>query len=285
MRAASLAPHREATKAVRPALVVGYAFLVALVIFYNIPIIWMILTGFKDSTEVYKYPPAIFPSRFSFDNFVLAWRATPWPRYLVNTLFVATAIPLCKIALSAFAGYALTFKFRGAKLIFLAILGTMMIPEETTLVAKYLVVGKLGWINTYWALIVPGMAGAFAVFMFRQFFLTLPRELSDAAAVDGCGNFRYMLAVGLPLAKSVSLTVGLLSFLDEWNSTLWPLIVINNDKMRMVQIALKAFSDDRGTTWNQLMAGCCFVTLPVLILFLFVQKQFIEGVASSGIKG
>lgn len=140
-------------------------------------------------------------------------------------------------------------------------------------------------INTYLALIVPGMVGAFSIFMFRQYFLTVPKELQDAAAVDGCGHFRYMLSIGLPLSKSVALTVGLLSFIDEWNSTLWPLIVINNDKMRLMQIALKAFSDDRGTTWNQLMAGCCFVTLPVLILFMFVQRQFIEGVATSGIKG
>ncbi len=276
---------RRAAKSRQPLSILGYGLLFAFVIIYNVPIFWMILTGFKDSTEVYKYPPTLLPSVFSFKNFIQAWNATPWPRYLANTLFVATAIPLLKIMLSAFAGYALTFKFRGSKFIFLAILGTMMIPEETTLVAKYLVVSKLGWVNTYWALIVPGMVGAFSVFMFRQFFLTMPKELVDAAAVDGCSHFRYMLTVGLPLSKSTALTVGLLSFIDEWNSTLWPLIVINNEKMRMVQIALKAFSDDRGTTWNQLMAGCCFVTLPVLVLFLFVQKKFIEGVATSGIKG
>ncbi len=278
-------PRLLAGRRPKPLAILGYALLLAFVLLYDLPVLWMFLTGFKDNTEIYKFPPTLLPSRFSFGNYAETWRATAWPRYMANTLFVAGAIPVLKILLSAFAGYALTFEFKGAKLIFLAILGTMMIPEETTLVAKYLVVAGLGWINTYWALIVPGMVGAFAVFMFRQFFLTLPSDLRDAAAIDGCGQFRYMISIGLPLAKSTALTVGLLSFLDEWNSTLWPLIVINNDKMRLVQIALKAFSDDRGTTWNQLMAGCTFASLPVIILFLFVQRQFIEGVASSGIKG
>jgi len=163
-------------------------------------------------------------------------------------------------------------------------LGTMMIPEETTLIAKYIIIKNLGWINTYYALIVPMIASAFSIFLFRQFYLTLPQELQDAAAIDGCTNFRYMISIGIPLSKSVSITIGLLAFIDEWNSTLWPLIVINNDKLRLVQIALKAFSDDRGTTWNQLMAACCFVTIPVLILFIILQKQFIESVASTGIK-
>ncbi len=261
-----------------------YIFLLLLALLYNFPIFWMISTGFKSSTEIYRYPPSLLPDRFSLTNFKQAWLATPWWRYLINTSIVATLVPILRIILSAFAGYALTFKFKGAKIIFLAILGTMMIPEETTLIAKYMIVSKLGWLNTYLALIVPVMANAFSIFLFRQFFLTLPKELEDAADIDGCSSFRYMISIGLPLSKSVSITVGLLAFIDEWNSTLWPLIVINNDKLRLVQIALKAFSDDRGTTWNQLMAGCCFVTVPVLILFIIFQKQFIESVASTGIK-
>ncbi len=264
---------------------VGFAALALAVIIYNYPLIWMIMTGFKKVTEVYQYPPTILPLQPVISTFVEAWNAANWPRYLGNTLFVATIVPIFKIILSAFAGYVLTFKFRGAKLILILILGTMMIPEETTLVAKYLVIKQLGWVNTYMALIVPGMTGAFSIFMFRQYFMTLPKELHDAAVVDGCTDMRYLLAVGLPLAKSTALTVGLLSFIDEWNSTLWPLIIINNEKMRLVQIALKVFADDGGTTWNQLMAACCFVTLPIIVLFLFVQKQFIDGVASSGIKG
>ncbi len=263
----------------------GFAALLVVVVIYNYPIIWMIMTALKEVTEVYKYPPTVFPLKPVFSTFVEAWKAANWPRYLANTLFIATAVPLCKIVFSAFAGYALTFKFKGSKLIMILVLGMMMIPEETTLVAKYLVVKQLGWVNTYWALIVPGMTGAFSIFMFRQFFLTLPSELHDAAVVDGCGDMRYLIAIGLPLAKSTALTVGLLSFIDEWNSTLWPLIVINNDKLRMVQIALKVFADDGGTTWNQLMAACCFVTFPILVIFMFVQKYFIDGVASSGIKG
>jgi len=263
----------------------GFVALVLVVILYNYPVIWMIMTSFKEVTEVYRSPPTIFPLKPVFSTFVSAWKAANWPRYLGNTLFIATIVPLLKIVLSAFAGYALTFKFKGSKLILLLILGMMMIPEETTLVAKYLVVKRLGWVNTYLALIVPGMTGAFSIFMFRQFFLTLPSELHDAAVVDGCTDMKYLLAIGMPLAKSTALTVGLLSFIDEWNSTLWPLIVINNDKLRMVQIALKVFADDGGTTWNQLMAACCFVTLPILVLFMFVQKFFIDGVASSGIKG
>jgi multiple sugar transport system permease protein len=244
----------------------------------------MISTGFKSSTEIYRYPPSLLPDNFSFDNFKQAWIATPWWRYLINTIIVATIVPILRIILSAFAGYALTFKFKGSKIIFFAMLGTMMIPEETTLIAKYIIIKNLGWINTYYALIVPMIASAFSIFLFRQFYLTLPQELQDAAAIDGCTNFRYMISIGIPLSKSVSITIGLLAFIDEWNSTLWPLIVINNDKLRLVQIALKAFSDDRGTTWNQLMAACCFVTIPVLILFIILQKQFIESVASTGIK-
>jgi len=261
-----------------------YLLLFMITLLYNFPIFWMISTGFKSSTEIYRYPPSLLPDNFSFDNFKQAWIATPWWRYLINTIIVATIVPILRIILSAFAGYALTFKFKGSKIIFFAMLGTMMIPEETTLIAKYIIIKNLGWINTYYALIVPMIASAFSIFLFRQFYLTLPQELQDAAAIDGCTNFRYMISIGIPLSKSVSITIGLLAFIDEWNSTLWPLIVINNDKLRLVQIALKAFSDDRGTTWNQLMAACCFVTIPVLILFIILQKQFIESVASTGIK-
>ncbi|MFA6507333.1 MAG: carbohydrate ABC transporter permease [Treponemataceae bacterium] len=262
-----------------------YAAMTVFVVIYNYPLIWMLVTGFKNSHEVYAYPPNVWPRNPVFSSFVEAWTAADWPRYMGNTLFVATAVPLLKILLSAFAGFVLTYKFKGAKIILILVLGTMMIPDETTLVAKYLLMKQLGWVNTYWALIVPGATGAFSIFLYRQFFMTLPRDLADAAAMDGCGDFRYLLSIGLPLAKSTSLTVGLLSFIDEWNSTLWPLIIINNDKMRMVQIALKVFSDDGGTTWNQLMAACCFVSLPVIALFVILQKQFIAGVASTGIKG
>jgi multiple sugar transport system permease protein len=145
---------------------------------------------------------------------------------------------------------------------------------------------NLHWIDTYWALIVPGITGAFSIFLFRQFFLSLPKDFADAAQVDGCGHYRFLAKIGIPLAKSTALTVGLLAFIDEWNSTLWPLIVTNKDEMRVLQVALKIFSDiDTGMGWNVMMAACLLCTLPIVVAFFFVQKQFIDGIASSGVKG
>lgn len=263
-----------------------YLLVIAFAVAYVAPFLWMAITAFKDEKEVYLYPPSFWPQRPTWSSIETMWKGADWPRYFFNTFFVAASVTLLKVCLSSLAGYALTFRFRGSKFVLFLILGTMMIPEETTLVAKYLIMKNLHWIDTYLALIVPGATGAFSIFLFRQFFLSLPKDFADAAQVDGCGQFRFLAKIGLPLAKSTALTVGLLAFIDEWNSTLWPLIVTNKDEMRVLQVALKIFSDiDTGMGWNVMMAACLLCTLPIVVFFFFVQKQFIDGIASSGIKG
>jgi len=188
--------------------------------------------------------------------------------------------------LGAMAAFAFAkMRWKGRDGMFVVFLSAMMIPGEVTLIPNFITVNFLGWIDSYMALIIPGLSSIFAIFLLRQFFMTIPRDLDDAALVDGCGRLRSLFQVILPLSRPALLTVGLFSFLDSWNELLWPLVVTNSEKMRVVQVGIAAFQTKFGIDYGLVMAGTTMVTLPIIILFLFVQRHFIEGIALSGIKG
>lgn len=215
-----------------------------------------------------------------------AWREDKnFPWYYMNSFIIAISTTVLQLATSALAAYAFaTMKFRGKEIVFLIFLGTMMIPGQVTLVPNYVIVAKLGWIDTYKALIIPWIASVFSIFMMRQFFMTIPNELWDAAQIDGCTRFEYLWRVMIPLAVPVFVTTGLFSFISGWNTFLWPLIVTNSPRLRTIQVGLSSFNQEFGTKPNLLMAASTTAIVPLLIIFFIAQKQFIQGIARTGLK-
>lgn len=223
--------------------------------------------------------------RFLLDNFIKAWRAAPFARYFFNTVFTAVMVTVGQVLTCALAAYAFArMKFRFKEPIFLILLGTMMIPHEVILIPDYVIISKLGWMNTYSALIVPFLGAVFGTYFMRQHFETLPQDLFDAAAIDGCGRMRTLFQLVLPLSRTVILTMSLFTFIMTWNSLLWPLVMTNTPEMRPLQVGLAVFNQESGTDWELLMSASTFSILPLLIIFFLAQRQFIEGITRSGMK-
>lgn len=249
------------------------------------PFIWMVLTSFKTLGEILRYPPTFLPEEFSLRNYVQAFSAAPFGRYYVNSLFVATAVTIGQLVTCSMAAYAFArMKFWGRDVLFFIFLATMMVPAHVTMIPTFMILHELGWINTYAALIVPGLASAFGTFLLRQFFLTIPRELEEAAFIDGCSRFGVLWRIIVPLSKPALATLAIFTFMTLFNDFLWALIVLNSQEMYTVQLGLAIFRDRYGTEWGNLMAGSVVATLPVLIVFFFAQKYIIQGITLSGLK-
>ncbi len=220
-----------------------------------------------------------------FHNYVTAWKSAPFGKYYLNTVFVSVVTTVLEVILSAMAAYAFAYmNFPGKNLLFGAFLATMMVPGEVLLVPNFITITRLGWIDTYYALIVPWIVSVFAIFLMRQHFLTLPMELKDAAMIDGCSHWRFLWTIVVPLSKPVIITSALLKFVGSWNAFLWVLIVTNKDKYRTLTVGLQTFSTDVGTVYNQLMAAATLSIIPIVILFIFTQRYFVRGIARTGLK-
>jgi len=262
-----------------------HGFLYSLAAVILLPFVWMVLTSFKELGEILQYPPRWLPSEFHFENYSNALTAAPFDRFYFNSLFVAVTVTMGQIVTCSLAAYAFArLRFWGRDVLFLLFLGTMMIPGQVTMIPGFMILHWLGWIDTYYALIVPGLASAFGTFLLRQFFLTIPRELEDAAFIDGCSRFGVLWRVILPLSKPALVTLAIFTFMGVFNDFLWALIVTNSEEMRTVQLGLAIFRDRYVTEWDKLMAGSVMATLPVLILFFAGQKYFIKGITLSGLK-
>jgi multiple sugar transport system permease protein len=261
-----------------------YAALTAFVILINYPFFWMLSTSLKSAKEVYRFPPPLLPDHFIWANYAEAWKSARWARYFLNTTIASVIPAVSQMVFGSLAAYAFVRKFRGSQVLFFLFLGTLMIPGEATMIPNYIIVKNLGWIDSYSALTVPFLASAFGVFLLRQFFLTVPRDLEDAASIDGSGPFRYLFRILMPLSLPALLTVALFAFLNHWNDFIWPLIVTNKDQMRVIQVGLETYQSEWSTEWTLLMAACTFTTLPVIVLFLLVQRRFIEGITLGGLK-
>jgi multiple sugar transport system permease protein len=263
-------------------LLLGFAAAAAL-----LPIVWMALTSLKSAQEIARRPPTVLPETWAWGNYAEALAAAPFARFFLNSLVVAGAVTLGVLVTSSLAGYAFSHvAFRGRTLVFAALVATLAIPNEVTIVPAFLIVRTLGWVDTYLALIVPSLASAFGIFLLRQAFAATPRDLLEAAQLDGCGHLRYLLEVVLPLNRAALASLALLTFLAQWNAYLWPLLVTNSEELRTVQIGLRYFADpDLGIDWGPLMAASTLVVLPTLVVFLVAQKHLVEGFASAGLKG
>lgn len=262
-----------------------HATLIAGAFVMVIPFLWMLTLSLKPAALTHQ-PPYLIPTHFEVANYDKAWQAAPFARYYLNSMVMTAGIVLGQVLLSSLAAYAFArLKFPGRDALFLVFLATMMVPFYVTLIPSYLIIDRLGWIDSYAALIVPRMVSAFGIFLLRQYYQGIPRELDEAAMIDGASRLGIWWRIILPLSGPGLATLGIFAFMFAWNDFLWPLVVINDPNMRTVQLGLAMFQGRYGTQWTLLMAGTVTATLPTLIVFLFGQRWFIQSVAQSGVKG
>ena len=224
--------------------------------------------------------------KLHFENYKEAFTKVPFKRYFLNTLFVSFSVVFGVLITGSLAAYAFaTMRFKGRDFIFYLFISMMMVPQPVYLIPSYVLLNHLGWIDTYNALIIPWIANIFTIFLLRQQFKTIPDELFDAARIDGCGRFRTLWTLVLPLSKSVIATAAIFGFIGSWNSFMWPLVMTDSPAIRVLQVGLSYFSQEASAQTSLLMAASTFSILPLVILFLFAQKQIIASFASSGLKG
>jgi ABC-type glycerol-3-phosphate transport system permease component len=250
------------------------------------PFVWMLATAFKTMPEATQGGLRLLPLAPQWQNWKTTLTAAPFGPYFFNSFFVAGAVTGAVVVTSLMAAYAFArLRFRGRSLLFALVLGTMMVPFEVTLIPNFVLIGRLGWYNTYWALIVPWCANAFSIFLLRQAMLALPQDYFDAARVDGCGHLRFLAGIATPLVKPMVVTVALFAFLGSYNALLWPLIVTSEESMRVVQVGLTAFASDAGQQLNLLMCASAIVILPTVLLYFAAQRYFVDSALGAGIKG
>ncbi|OYD17560.1 ABC transporter permease [candidate division WOR-3 bacterium JGI_Cruoil_03_44_89] len=250
-----------------------------------VPFYWMIATSLKTPVEAVQFPPTWVPAHPRPENYADAWRAAPFARYFLNTIFIALSALFGVIVTSSLAAYAFArMEFKGRETIFTLFLGMMMVPMPVYIVPGYLILASFGWIDTYYALIVPWLVSVFSIFLLRQHFRNIPKALYDAATVDGCSDLGFLWRVAMPLSKPALVTISIFSLLASWNSFIWPLVMTNRDAIRPVQVGLAYFIQEQSTNYTLLSAASTFVILPVVILFFFFQRQIIESHMKSGMK-
>jgi len=251
-----------------------------------LPLAWMVVTSFKTYEQALQWPPSWIPHPFNPQNYLKVLTLQGFSRYIFNSMIYSTLGMLGTVFLASIAGFAFAkYQFPGKNLLFFFILSTLMIPGQVTLIPVFIILKELRWLNTFLALIVPGLGNPFGIFLIRQFALGVPSELFDAARIDGASEFRIYYQVFVPLCAPAISTLAVLEFLGRWNDLFWPIIVTNTPEMRTIQMALTLVCRTLyDIIWNELSAGMVLAFLPVLLLFIIFQKYFVEGIALTGLK-
>ncbi len=264
---------------------VSYAICIVVALITATPFLWMALGSLKNATEVVQYPPTFFPREFAWNNYVEVFTSVPFLRYIFNSFLVASSVTLVALLFHSMAAYSLArLRYPGRRILFLVIIATLMIPVSITLIPTFIIVRSLGWLDTYWALIVPALFNAFGIFLLRQFYLGLPLELEEAAKLDGASPAGIFLYVALPLSRPILATLAVFFWLANWNNYLWPLIVTQSPEMRVIQLGIASFAGEHSTQWQLIMAGSTVAAIPGLILYVFLQNYLIEGIKLTGLK-
>jgi multiple sugar transport system permease protein len=264
--------------------VFAYVLLTAGALLMIFPFVWMLLSSFKDAREVLS--PGIWPESFTLVNYIEVLTRTEFPTWFKNSLIVAVLNTVSVLFFCSLVGYVLaTLRFPGKQIVFIAILSTLMVPTEMLVIPWFVMSADFGWVDTYWGLLFPGLIPGFGVFLMRQFFQTLPRDLFDAGRIDGVSEFGLFVRIGLPLVGPGLAALGIFAFIGNWNAFLWPLIVAQSAAMRTVPVGISLFSGEAGAAWHLIMATSSLAIVPILIVFAIFQKQIIEGVVLTGVKG
>jgi multiple sugar transport system permease protein len=266
---------------------VSHTLLIIVAIAFLGPLVYAVSTSLKPADEVFTPTPELFGSEIRWQNYADAFTFAPFGRYFLNSLFVAVAGTAVVVIASSLSAYAFArLQFRGREQLFVLFLGTLMVPQEVLIVPMYWLMQSLGWVDSYWALILPWAFTAFGTFLLRQFFLTVPAELEEAARVDGCGPFRSFLRIMLPLARPAIAVLTVFTFISFWGSFLWPLIIVNSvtDK-GTVPLGLAQFVGQQGTQWNLMMAASIMAMAPTVLLVILLQKHLVRGLLVTGLGG
>jgi multiple sugar transport system permease protein len=271
-------PHRTQT-----ALLVALTLAISAVML--LPLVWMLLTSFKPEADIVTFPPRLFPRHVTLQNYIDVWHRIPFARLYLNTIVFAGGVTIVSLILDSMSAYALArLQFRGRGLVLALVLVMLMLPFQVTLIPLYDLLNSLGWTDTLHGLIVPRATNAFGIFFLRQFFLSLPKDLEEAARVDGAGEFRIYRQIVMPLAVPALLTLGLFHFMYNWNDLLWPLIVNQDQAHQTLPSGLALFMGQHVVEYGVLMAASVMSLVPVVLFFLLIQRRFVEGVATTGIK-
>ena len=268
---------------------IGLYILLALgSVVFSLPFLWTVSTALKTPENVFKSPPQLLPQPVAWDNFGKAWTALPFPTYVGNTVFIAVAVTAAQVLTGSLVAYGFArFRFRARNVLFYLLLSTMMLPSQVTMIPVFLIWRQAHMIDTFWPLILPAFFGgsAFNIFLLRQFFLSLPKELDEAALMDGASYLRIWWSILLPLARPAVVAVTLFTFLAHWDDFMGPLIYLNSPEKYTVSIGLKMFQDSYSANLEQMMAASLIHILPTIILFFLAQRYFIKGITLSGIGG
>jgi len=257
-------------------------------IIFVLPFVWMLSSSLKPLSELYQFPPTFIPRNIQWGNYIEIWRRLPFGRFYLNSTFVAVSVTMGSVFTSSMAGYSFArLPFPGRDKIFLIYVSTMMVPFAVTMIPMYVLMRTFGWVNELTSLIVPSLCGAWGTFLMRQFMLTIPPELEDAALIDGSSYFGIYWRIILPLSKPVVATLAMFSFMGQWNDFLWPLIMISSLKKKTLSLGLAALQERVATRtpWHLLMAAAVLSIIPVVIVFIVGQKYYVRGIVTSGIKG
>jgi alpha-1,4-digalacturonate transport system permease protein len=266
--------------------ILTYAALLLGVVIMFLPVLWVVSSSFKSLEEIYRIPPAFFPEKWIITNYTEALQKFPFLRYLFNSVTVTVLATLLTLTINSMAAFALSkYNFRGRDTIFLIILGTLMVPLQVIMIPVYMVMARLELVNTLWGIIIPPSATPTGVFLLRQYMLTIPDELLEAARIDGAGEWRIFLQIILPLARPALAVLTVFSIMWRWNDFLWPLIVINDPNLFTLQLGLARFRGELVTDWNYVLAMTVLTMLPITLVFAFLQRYLVSGIATTGLKG
>ena len=281
--AAAVIP-KNSEKRMRPSW--WHLVLAPVAVVFAIPFVQMFLTSVTPAADINRFPRPFFPTAITFDGYAKLFATSDILLWLGNTAIVSTVAIVSHIVLCSLAGYGFArLTFRGRNFGFIAIVATIMIPTQLLMIPTYILFSRLGLIDSLGAAIVPWLASAFGIFLMRQFFISLPAELEEAALIDGCTRLQVFFRIILPLARPALATLAIFTLLGSWNDLVWPLIAINNDQAFTLQLGITNFQGARRTEWSLLMAGNVIATLPLILFFVFAQKQFIATMSFSGLKG
>ena len=268
-----------------PGALILYALLTVAAVLTLAPLVWMVSASLMPTGEASAFPPPFLPARITFAHYARLFTSLNLARYLFNSAFLAVSVTVISLLVNSMAGYAFAkYRFRGRDPLFKLLVASMVIPSQVTMLPLFLMLNKMGFINSYVGVIIPGMASVFGIFLIRQFALSIPDSLIEAARIDGAGDFRIYWSLILPLCKPILVTLAVFTFMGTWNDFLWPLIVMTDDSMYTLPVALANLSLEHVQDTELMMAGSVMTVAPVLILFAAVQKHYISGIMAGGLK-
>ena len=266
--------------------IVYYFFVVLLLFLILFPFIWLVISSFKFEKDIISWPPRLFADDYTLDNYIKVFKQIPMWNYIKNTVIFAGGVTIISVFLDSLAGYALSrMEFRGKNILYYGVLLTMMIPFQVYMIPLFLEISAMNLIDTYTGLILPRTTSAFGIFMMRSFFINLPKDLEEAARIDGLNEFQIFYKIMLPLIKPAMLSLGMFTLMNSWNDLLYPLMLTTTSDMRTLPAGLALFTGQHISFYGPVMAGAVVAMLPLLILYIFLQKYFVQGTATAGLKG